>query len=339
MNPMRKSYFALYSIVLITASLAVSQTTSPSTTIQDPRAKQACAAVDQVEPPARDRPTATEEKALGSCVSLDAYYGLGEPADLVKARKCAFAEMDRGEKRALSGKAILSMIYANGKGVDRNYDYAIKMACTIGDAAGDGAGRVYQLLRIKKENPAGEGRYSVCDHSSGRDLYEQCAILTSRFDKIERDENLEKFIAKWSEHDKKAFHVFWPEEEKFAKIQATNGVDLEGTFEIQEEVFIMNNMVDALEKFEQGELPKHTADEAHTAQAAEAAEYEKTQNGSVAKWDTITREGVKTSEDAWRHYRSAWLAFAEVKYPAVSADSWATWLDQERTTALTKFAH
>jgi len=334
MNPMRKSYFALYSIVLITTSSAFSQMT-----IADPRAKQACAAVDQVEPPAADRPTADEEKALGSCVSVDAYYGLGEPADAVKARKCAFAEMDRGVRLPLSGKAILSMIYANGKGVDKNYDFAIKMACTIGDSAGDGAGRVYQLLRLKKENPAGEGRYSVCEHSSGAYLYEQCAILTSRFDKIARDEKLKTFIAKWSARDKKAFHEFWPEEEKFARIQATNAVDLEGTFEIQEEVFIINNMVDALEKFEQGELPKHSADEARTAQAAEAAEYEKTQTGSVAKWDTITREGVKTSEEAWRHYRGAWLAFAKVKYPAVSADSWATWLDQERTAALTKFAH
>src|SRR5579871_3314843 len=187
MKPMRKSYFALYLIVFVTATSAFSQMT-----IADPRAKQACAAVDQVEAPAADRPTAEEEKSLGSCVSLDAYYGLGEPADPVKARKCAFAEMDRGVHLPLSGKAILSMLYANGKGVDRNYDFAIKMACTIGDSAGDGAGRVYQLLRLKKENPAGEGRYSVCEHSSGRDLYEACAILSSRFDKIERDEKLEK---------------------------------------------------------------------------------------------------------------------------------------------------
>lgn len=335
MTQMPKFHFALYSILLVAAcSSALSQTT-----IQDPRARQACAAVDQVEPPAADRPTAAEEKALTSCASIDAYYGLGEPADPVKARKCAFAEMDRGTKNALSGKAILSMIYASGKGVERNYDFAIKMACTIGDTPGDGAGRVYQLLRLKKENPAGEIRYSVCDHSSGRDLYEQCAILQARFDKVERDEKLEKFTAAWSARDKKAFHVFWSEEEKFARIQATNAVDLEGTFEIQEEVFIINNMVEALEKFEQGELPKHSAEETHSAQAAEAAEFAKTQTGSVAKWDTITRDGVKTSEEAWRHYRSAWLAFAKLKYPAVTADSWATWLDQERTRMLEKFAH
>ena len=64
--------------------------------------------MDQVELPAADRPTAAEEKALASCASVDFYYGLGAPADPVKARKCAYAEMDRGTKPGLTGKAILA---------------------------------------------------------------------------------------------------------------------------------------------------------------------------------------------------------------------------------------
>jgi hypothetical protein len=339
MKPMRP-HFAFYSILLIVASsLAFSQTTPPQTTIQDPRAKQACAAVEQVEPPAADRPTAAEEKALASCASVDLYYGLGAPADPVKARKCAYAEMDRGARPGLTGKAILSMIYANGKGVERNYDFAIKTACTIGDSPGDGAGRVYQLLRMKKENSSGETRYSVCEHSSGRNLYEQCAILGARFDKVDRDEKLEKFIAAWSARDKKAFHAFWEEEERFARVEANNAVDLGGTFEIQEEVFVINNMVEALEKLEKGELPKHSAEEAHSAQAAEAAAFEKTQTGPTSEWGTATRAGVKTSEEEWRRYRAAWLAFSKQKYPGVSEDSWKTWLDQERVDMLTKLTH
>lgn len=325
-------HFVLYSILLITAySSAFSQTP-----ITDPRAKQACASVEQVEIPAADRPTAAEEKALASCVSVDAYFGLGEPADPVKARKCAYAEIDRGTKSALSGKAILSMVYANGKGVARNYDVALKMACTIGDSPGDAAGRVYQLVRLKKENTSGESRFSICDHSSGRDLYEQCAILQSRFDKVERDQQLEKLTASWSARDKKAFHAFWSEVERFAKVQASNGVDLEGTFEIQEEVFLINHVVDSLKEFESGELPKHSTDEAHTAQAAEAAAFLKTQTGSASQWGTATRENVKKSEDEWQRYRSAWISFGKQKYPAITSDSWNAWLDQERAQMLNK---
>jgi hypothetical protein len=332
MNPMR-SHFILSPILLIIAYCpAFSQTP-----ITDPRAKQACASVEQVEPPAADRPTAAEEKALASCVSLDAYYGLGEPADPVKARKCAFAEMDRGTKSALSGKAILSMVYANGNGVERNYDVALKMACTIGDAPGDAAGRVYQLMRMKKENSA--ARFAICDHSSGRDLYEQCAILQARFDKIERDQKLEKFTASWSARDKKAFRAFWSEVERFAKVQASNGMDLEGTFEIQEEVFQLNHIIETLEQFESGALPQHSADESHAAQAAEADLYLKTQTGGVSQWGTLTREGVKQSEDEWHRYRTAWIAFGKQKYPAVTEDSWNAWLDQERVQALKRFMH
>jgi hypothetical protein len=332
MNPMR-SHFILSPILLIIAYCPAFSQTS----ITDPRAKQACASVEQVEPPAADRPTAAEEKALASCVSLDAYYGLGEPADPLKARKCAFAEMDRGTKSALSGKAILSMVYANGNGVERNYDVALKMACTIGDAPGDAAGRVYQLLRLKKENS--EARFAICDHSSGRDLYEQCAILQARFDKVERDQQLEKFTASWSARDKKAFRAFWSEVERFAKVQASNGVDLEGTFEIQEEVFLINRAMDTLKEFESGALPKHSADEAHTAQAAEAAEYLKTQTGSASQWGTLTRASVKNSEDEWQRYRSAWISFGKRKYPAVTEDSWNAWLDQERIQVLNRFMH
>jgi hypothetical protein len=119
-------------------------------------------------------------------------------------------------------------------------------------------------------------------------------------------------------------------------VQASNGVDLEGTFEIQEEVFLINHVVDSLKEFENGELPKHSADEAHTAQAAEAAAFLKTQTGSASQWGTATRENVKKSEDEWQRYRSAWISFGKQKYPAVTSDSWNAWLDQERAQMLNK---
>src|SRR5712675_852873 len=118
---------SLFSIFLLAGfHAAFSQST-----ISDPGAKQMCASVKDIELPAADRPTPAEEMALAKCVSVDIYYGFGETADPVKARKCAYAEMDRDAKAPIGGKAILMMVYANGNGATRNFDSALKLACSL----------------------------------------------------------------------------------------------------------------------------------------------------------------------------------------------------------------
>ena len=331
---MRPSKTALLTIFLTAGFHAAFSQTE----ISDPGAKQICASVKDVALPSADRPTPTEEKALASCASVDAYFGFGQPADPVKARKCACAEIDRGDRIALGGKAVLMMVYANAKGVPRNYDVALRLACTIGDAPGDAAGRVYQLDRLKKANWTGDN-FSVCDHSSGREMYEQCAILQERFDKIEREQKFNELSSAWKTPEKKAFRTLLQEADRFFKVQAGKGVNLEGTFEIQEEIFLRNNLLSALERFERGELPKYSVDEFHRAEAAENATYTRTQSGAVSRWGTVTRDSVRDSEVEWRRYRSVWMSFGRQKYPSVTEQSWKTWLDQERVIMLNRFLH
>jgi hypothetical protein len=307
-------------------------------TISDPGAKQMCAAVKDVELPAADRPTSAEEKTLAKCVSVDIYFGFGQPADPAKARKCAYAEMDRDAKAPIGGKAILMMVYANGNGATRNFDAALKLACSLGGAPGDDAGRVYQLDRLKKQNWTGNN-FSVCDHSSGREMYEQCAILSERFDKIERDQKFNELTSAWKPAEKKAFKTFMDEANRFYEVQAKNGVNLEGTFEIQEEIFFKNNLLSSLQALERGELPGYTAEEFQRAEAAENAAYQRTQTGSDTQWGTVTRQSIQKSEDEWRRYCSAWIAFGRQKYPGVSEQNWKAWLDTDRTVMLNRFLH
>lgn len=308
------------------------------TAITDPGAQQICAKVKDVDLPAADKPTPAEEKALANCASADAYFGFGQPADPVKSRKCAYAEIDHGSKVVIGGKAILMMVYANGNGATRNFDAALKLACNFGGAPGDDAGRVYQLDRLKTQNWAGND-FSVCDHSSGREMYEQCAILSERFDKIERDQNFNDLISAWKAPEKKAFRTFMDEADKFYKVQAMNGVNLEGTFEIQEEIFFNRNLLEALEGFERGELPKYSAEEFQKAEAAESASYQRTQTGDQTQWGTVTRQSVQKSEDAWQRYVKAWISFGKQKYPSVTEQSWKAWLDTDRTVMLKRFLH
>ncbi|HXA86272.1 MAG TPA: hypothetical protein VNZ47_14420, partial [Candidatus Dormibacteraeota bacterium] len=190
--------------------------------------------------------------------------------------------------------------------------------------------------RLKKSNWAGNN-FSVCDHSSGREMYEQCAILTERFDKVERDQKFNELVSGWKPPEKKAFRTFMEEANRFYEIQAKNGVNLEGTFEIQEEIFFKRNLLSTLEAFERGEMPKYSADEFQRAETAENAAYQRTQAGSVAQWGTVSRQSVQKSEEEWRRYRSAWIAFGRRKYPSVTEQSWKAWLDTDRTVMLNRF--
>lgn len=306
--------------------------------LSDPASKQICASVKDVQLPAADRPTAAETKELAKCSSVALYYGFGEPADPVKARKCAYAEIDRGSKDVLGGKAMLMSIYADAKGVPRNFDVALNLACSIGGEPGDAAGRIRELDRLKKSNWTGDN-FGICSHSGGRDLYEQCVTLQERFDKVQRDQKFDDLTAKWSPSEKKAFQAFREEAEKFFVLQAANGVDLDGTFEIQEEIFQRNNLLTALQQFEGGQLPEYTQDEFHQQEIAETAAYQRTQTGSVTRWGTIDRQSVKKSEDAWRQYCKDWIAFGKLKYPDVTEVSWKAWLDFDRAATLNRFLH
>jgi len=127
------------------------------------------------------------------------------------------------------------------------------------------------------------------------------------------------------------------EANRFYEVQAKNGVNLEGTFEIQEEIFFKNNLLSSLQAFERGELPKYSAEEFQREEAAEQAAYLRTQNGPDVKWGTVTRESVRKSQDEWLRYRNAWIAFGRQKYPIVTEQSWKAWLDQDRTVMLKRF--
>ncbi|HEX7288310.1 MAG TPA: hypothetical protein VF532_19140, partial [Candidatus Angelobacter sp.] len=199
--------------------------------LSDPGALKLCAEVKDVALPATDRPTAEETKALAACVSQELYFGFDKTPDPVAARKCAFLEMDRGNNEPFAGKTILMMVYANGKGVARNLDLALKLGCEVPGAAGDVAGRVHELERYKQANWSGES-FSVCDHSADRHMYGECAILDYRFDHLEREKTLDAMAAKFTPAQKKAFQALRHEAAAFFKVEAAKGINLTGTHEI-----------------------------------------------------------------------------------------------------------
>ena len=333
---MHKSNFPLLRLLLslflvfALASVAVGQQR-----ISDPGAQKMCAAVKDTQLPAQDQPTPDEKKALANCSSQDLYYGFGQPTDPVKARKCAYVEMEQGKDPLdIAAQSILMMVYANGQGADRNMDVAIKLACEMPGAPGDVAGNIYELERFRKAPP--NARYSVCDHSAAPHLYKSCAILGDRFDAIQRAKQISDITSSWSAKDRKAFASLQQAAEDFFKVRASSEINLEPTFEVQEMAFMENGFISKLQQLQKGELPSFSAADKKKAQEELDEAYAATQKDPKRRWGTASVAGVQHAQQLWIAYRNAWVKFGKIKYPKVTADSWETWLDQERLAMLEK---
>lgn len=328
------------SVVLITLlnSFLPLATASPAfgqSSVMDPGAQRMCAAVKDMQLPAKDQPTADEKKSLQNCSSEDLYYGFDKPPDYVKARKCAYLEMEQGKDDLdLAGRATLMMVYANGNGANRNLDLALKLACQMKGGPGDVVGSIYELDRLKKYPPT--ARFSVCDHSATRHLYESCAILGDRFDSIKRAKKVAAFSATLTKNQQKAFSRLQEAAEAFFKSRASSEIDLGPTFEVQEIAFMENQFIKKLQQLQAGELPSFSATDLHKAQADVDQAYADTQKEPKRRWGTATVEGVRKTQQLWIAYRDAWVKFGKTLHPHVSADTWRTWINQDRLVELQK---
>ena len=330
-------YFLLSPILSSCLLLSFSSPAFSQSQITDPGAKKMCEAVKDKQFPPQDLPTPEEKKSLATCSSQDLYFGFGGPADPVKARKCAFVEVEQGKDDLdIAGRAILMMVYANGKGADRNTDLAIKLACEMQGAPGDTIGTIYELQRFRN---AATARFHVCDHSAAPHLYKSCAILGDRFDSVERAKQIADITSQWSPKDRKAFESLHQAAEQFFKSRASSEINLEPTFEVQENAHMETEFIDKLQKLQQGDLPKFTETDLHKAQTELDQDYASTQKDPSRRWGTATVAGVRKTQQLWIPYRDAWVKFGKTKYPQVSADSWKTWITQERIAMLQNLLH
>ena len=327
---MRNLNFFLLALAIALPSGAFSQTG-----LSDPGALKICAQVKDVALPAGDRPTAEEAKALANCNSEDLYYGFERQPDFVAARKCAYLEMDQGKNLPFAGKAILMMVYANGNGAARNWDVALKLACEVPGGPGDLAGRVYELARLKTFKTA-RFNFSICDHSSDRYMYGQCAILDYRFDHLDREKTLDAMAAKFTTQQKEAFQTLRQAAAAYFKVEAGKGIDLRATHEVQEVAFLERGFISSLDQLAGGKLPKFSKGDAAKSEVAMQSALDQAVARKRPSSSNVTAAGLKETQQAWLRYREAWMHFGKAKYPAVSQASWQGLLDDERATLLAR---
>ena len=322
-------------LLLSFGSLSYAQ--QPST---DKKGQSVCDQYARIKAPASDLPTPRDNQALASCNSYDLYFGFDHAPDLVKARKCAYIEREAGKRfpdTVFGAAGLLTMVYANGKGANRNFDLAVKFACEISEGSDDS--RVQHLLELKGQHWAGND-FSLCDDSGSGFMMGMCARLDEDFKHAERGRKLSAVTAKWTTTQKTAFRELQKAANAFFEASSQNEVDLSGTaraeFEIEAEADLNDGFLAALERFEKGELPKYSVEDFSKADAELNSRYSKIQSdpNNTIGFSTVTPEGIKIAQRAWLRYREGWVKFGQLKYPSVTQESWRTWLTQERAKML-----
>lgn len=303
-----------------------------------------CAKVENLDFPKKDQPSASKSTAssLQNCDSEQLYYGIGIPVDLKKARECAFLEINK-EQNAFNGASILMMIYANGAGVERNLDLALKLACHGAGAwaPAELSSRIAHVIKLKEDDWQGSD-FNVCDDITSGYMMGVCAAHESRIADAQRKSKFAKITHRWSKRDIREFQTLKTAANNFFNARSSKEVDQTGTaralLSIHESEDLEDDFLSSIQDLEQGKFPKFSNNDFQIADAKLNKIYNKImQDQTIISMTTITAAGIKQTQQLWLKYRDAWVVFAHQKYPNVTDDSIKTWLTQKRSKMLEEF--
>jgi hypothetical protein len=307
-------------------SLFISLSTFAQET-EDPR----CKMVAKLIPPTNELPDEKMIKAIKPCFSDEDYYGLKGKVDYERARICAFHEERTLEGNALGADGVLAMLYANGYGVQKNLDLAIKYACLMGGAPAEIEGRLKHLVNLKtipEKKP-----FDVCDDITSGFMQGACRARDAELEKYKRSVKMEKISDSWQPNDKKSFSILLKVAHKFFEECSEKEIDLSGTaraaFIIEEREKLDQNFLSMIEKFEQSKFPPLLR-----------SEPEKDINEiylllSKAQFtDTIKFSEIKEVQREWLKYRDQWMHFAKVHYPMMPQQNLLQLLTADRVSQL-----
>jgi uncharacterized protein YecT (DUF1311 family) len=304
-----------------------------------------CSQVEFATTPAGDNPTKQERQRLQGCSSDSLYYGYSNPSDSVNARKCAFLQIEQDHfDGPFDGFPTLMTIYANGEGVTKNLDLALKFACKDeGWAPSEYEGRILHLDSLRRDH-AVNNKFDYCDDITSGYMEGVCASTNAAIKKAARTKRIAKLMDSWSERDKCEFEkmqTIWQgylgasAEEVDQSGSARNAMTVENE-ESQEEDFFTS-----LLEFKQKKFPTYSNDDFIQTDREMNLLYKRIQKMSRDKstlmWGTVTKENIRIVQKAWLKYRDAWIAFAKQKYPSVSASAWKTWLTRTRIAQMKPF--
>jgi hypothetical protein len=303
--------------------------------------KAICRKLRDREPPAADRPDPATARSLKGCDSEALYYGIGMPADPVRARQCAFLEAEAEQGGVFSGRTMLMTVYANGRGAKRDLDVATHLACGVEGAPMESHGRVTHLAELKSKGRKGQD-FHYCDDITSGLAMGYCESHEASMSGARREAALAAMTAGWTAAEKQAFARLRKAHEDYAEAHGSGEVDLSGTaraaMSIAAEEALRDELVEVLERLRSGRALPTPASRLQAEDAALNAAYRKRlkeASEADAYPGAVTAEGIRAAERAWLRYRDSFLAFAAIKFPRVPRAELAAWLTRQRTALLT----
>jgi uncharacterized protein YecT (DUF1311 family) len=289
-------------------------------------------------------------KSWPECNSYKLYSGIGTKVDYGAARKCAWqerlAQLADLEPRfsvasVFGGSAMLTVLYANGNGVDRNIPLALRFACEAGGAPAEIDGRLAYLESIRKGDSARTPHFDFCDDITSGFMMGFCAARSSELGDRDRSHDLSVIEGRMTPAQKEAFSHLVNSQSAYAHAHAAGEIDLSGTaramYQIDAEDTLRDDFIAALQSFEAGKPPSGNSETYRDADEQLNTAYGKTiadADKHKTEYGAVQPSLIRDAEREWLKYRDAFVAFAKLRYHAVPAEAWLTLLTKDRTSVI-----
>jgi hypothetical protein len=287
-----------------------------------------CARVIDAGPPRRDYPTPAQATALKGCDGEALLYGIGRPADPGKARHCALLQRQapRGEfLDYFAGAGILSVIYANGRGVPKNLDIATHMACGVSDAPAATDGRVQHLasLRTKAEAAA----FGICDDATSGAAGGNCAYHEAKLAEQARNRRIAALSRGWSATQRalflKAYRSMTAYADLFHELDCYGGTLAAGC-QIGGREQDVENFLSRIEALRRGDRlrparpPTHSQEDTPPDPAEEAAAWRKALAEMPANDRRVYEANERKTDAARKTLEADLIAFTRLAFPKMA---------------------
>ena len=291
-------------------------------------------------------PDPQPEDQLRNCDSEALYYGFDGAPNPSAALECAYyqrAHPNPAIGDPFAGPGVLTMLYANGQGVPRNYNLAIRFACENPWAAeAEMELRIAHLERLRDTGDT--SKFDLCDDITSGLEQGACEDVDQKFAGTKRRRELDKISSGWPPEVKQAFKALQQAEAEFEDARTANEVDLSGTgraaFALAEQGRLRDQFLINLKRFAKGDIPAASPAKHQAVERRLNAVYREVQESPESAWKfgTIKPSGIRDTQRVWLKLRDQWIDFARLAYPKLSSARVTTQITRLRLHQLLLFA-